>query len=48
MEVLGNLLFLVLGSFLLFLLSLAIRFLVCGILGIVFRHLFFSFRGNVL
>jgi hypothetical protein len=48
MEVLGDLLFFILGSFFLFLLSLAIRFLVCGILCVVSRHLFFGVGGNVL
>jgi hypothetical protein len=44
MEVLGDLLFFILDPFLLFLLSLAIRFLVCGILNIVSCHLFFWLR----
>jgi hypothetical protein len=48
MEVLGDLLFFVLGSFLPFLLSLAIRFLVCGIICVCSRHLFFGFGRNVL
>jgi hypothetical protein len=45
MEVLGDLLFFVLGTFLL---SFAIRFLVCGIICVCSRHLLFGFGHDVL
>jgi hypothetical protein len=45
MEVLGDLLFFVLGTILL---SFAIRFLVCGIICVCSRHLLFGFGHDVL
>jgi hypothetical protein len=47
MEVLGDLFFFILGLFLLFFFSFAIRFFVCGILCVCSRHLFFGFGCDV-